>query len=114
MMGIAVEFNPDLCLRKYGTSGRGLAECLPENLLVDAVHDFLKEGQRNYWLHGNIPLRETKGEGKLSRPVASVLVLRAEHRLINGVVWTEGAYKVNGVFDPEDSQIHFEGYERVR
>jgi len=113
-MGIAVEFNPDLCLRKYGTSGREMVECLPENLLIGAIHGFLKEGQRNYWLHGNIPLRETKGEGRLSRPVASVLILRAEHRLIGGRVWTEGEYKVNGVFDISNPEVHFEGYEEVR
>jgi hypothetical protein len=113
-MGIAVEFNPDLCLRAHGTVGRDIAECLPEKLEVDGVYSFFKKGQRNYWLEGEVPLRETRGEGRLSRPVASVLILRAEHRLINGAVWTEGEYKVNGIFDPSDSKIYFEGCERVR
>ena len=113
-MGIVVEFNPDLCLRKYGTNGRDFMECLPEVLEREWDYPFLKKGQRNYYLEGEILLMETKGDGRLSRPIASVLIMEAKHLLIGGNVWTEGRYKVNEVYDPEDPQIHFEGYARVR
>ena len=58
-MGIQVEFNPDLALRNISefTSGnRKESECIPENLQTGETYDFLKHGQRNYWLEGEIPL----------------------------------------------------------
>ncbi|GAJ12341.1 unnamed protein product, partial [marine sediment metagenome] len=73
-MGIQIEFNPDLALRKFGTPGRLEEECLPKTLIVGEMHQFLKKGQRVYWLEGEIPLLETKGNQQLSRPLASIQI----------------------------------------
>ena len=68
-MGINIEFNPDLALRNYSEFKKGKRnseECIPEDLQVGKVYSFLKQGQRNYWLEGEIPLLETKGNQQLS------------------------------------------------
>lgn len=113
-MGIKVEFNPDLALRnisEYKKGNRKLEECVPENLKAGKVYDFLKKSQRNYWLHGEIPLLETKGDEILSRPKASIIILEATHFLDDGEVWTKGKYKVVEIF--KDDNIHFESYKRI-
>ena len=115
-MGIQVEFNPDLALRniKHFKEGkRILEECIPEPLEAGKTYDFLKEGQRNYWLLGEIPLLQTEGEGKLSRPLASIIILEATHFLKNGKAYTKGKYKVVEVYDPKDPTQHFEGFEKA-
>ncbi|MDP3986755.1 MAG: hypothetical protein Q8P81_00845 [Nanoarchaeota archaeon] len=109
-MGIQVEFNPDLCLRAHGTEGRLEDECLPEELNVGFAYSFLKRGHRYYWMKGEIPLRETDGEGHLSRPLASVKIHQVT---LTEEDYTEGFYTVMEVYDPEDPRIHFEGYEKV-
>ncbi len=91
-MGIQVEFNQDLCLRAFGTSGREKEECLPEKLEKGQVCDFLKKGMRNFWLLGEIPLRETKGNTQLSKHLASIKILEVVHFLKNNEVWTRGSY----------------------
>ncbi|MFA5259296.1 MAG: hypothetical protein WC402_04450 [Candidatus Pacearchaeota archaeon] len=113
-MGIQVEFNPDLALRKFKTIKRLEAECLPESLEKDGIYPFLKKGQRNYWLHGEIPLKETKGNQELSRPIASIRILEATHFLIKGELYTKGEYQVIETFDPNDTKSKFEGYERTK
>jgi hypothetical protein len=113
-MGIQVEFNPDLALRKFKTIGRLEEECLPEALEKDGIYSFLKKGQRNYWLEGEIPLKETKGNQELSRPIASIRILEATHFLIKGELYTKGEYTVVEVFDPNDTKPKFEGYERTK
>lgn len=119
-MGIVVEFNPDLALRSFGSEGRGIEECLPEVLEKGCVYDFLKKGHRLYyfsnsewWGFGQIPLCETFGDEKLSRPIASIRILEATHFLKGGEVWTRGKYEVFDVFDALDSKINFEGLKRV-
>ncbi len=113
-MGIQVEFNPDLALRKYRTLKRLEEECLPENIEAGKVHQFLKEGQRNYWLAGEIPLLETKGHQNLSCPLASIRILSATHFLREGKVFTKGRYQVIEVYYIKDRTIHFEGmYKRI-
>ena len=67
--------------------------------------------QADYWLHGEIPLIETRGREKLSRPRASIVILEATHFLDNGEVWTRGKYKVVEVF--KDDGVKFEGLWRV-
>lgn len=114
MMGIAVEFNPDLCLRLPGTEGRDFKECLPEEFVVGEVHHFLKKGQRNYWMLGELPLRETKGNCVLSGTLASVKFLEVAHFLKDGEVWTCGRYKIVEVYDPSDGKIHFDGLEKIK
>lgn len=113
-MGIQIEFNPDLALRnisEFKLGKRQKNECIPENLKVGNIYDFLKSDQRNYWLLGEIPLLETKGDGILSRPIASIVILEATHFVKNKVIFTKGKYKVIEVF--KDTDIHFESYARV-
>ena len=113
-MGIITEYNPDLALRnisEFKASNKKEEECIPENLKVGDTYPFLKKGQRHYWLEGEIPLLETKGEQKLSRPKASIIILEATHFLENNQVYTRGRYKVTEVFS--DDNIHFEGFNKV-
>lgn len=112
-MGIKVEFNPDLALRAFGTPGRLEPECLPKTLEPGKIYEFLKEGQRNYWLEGEIPLLETQGNQQLSRPLASITILDATHIIINKKPHTKGHYKINEIYDPKDVKIHFEGFAKV-
>ncbi|HLC72703.1 MAG TPA: hypothetical protein VJH37_03915 [Candidatus Nanoarchaeia archaeon] len=114
-MGILVEFNPDLALREYGSSGRLPEECLPENIEVGSIYEFLKKGQRNYWLDGAIPLCTTSGNGRLSRPIAAISILESTHiKIDEDKIWTSGSYGVHAIFDPKESEIHFEGMEWVK
>ena len=115
-MGIKIEFNPDLALRNiehYKRGERQLEECIPEALERYRGYDFLKKGQRNYWLHGEIALLQTEGEGNLSRPLASITIVEATHFLLNGEVYTKGRYLVKDVFDKEDPTIQFEWMKRT-
>lgn len=113
-MGIQVEFNPDLALRdisEFKKGNRKEEECIPENLKIGTIYPFLKRGQRNYWLFGEIPLLQTKGNGLLSRPRASIIILEVTHFLKNNEIFTKGKYKVVAVFN--DDKIYFEGLDRV-
>jgi len=122
-MGIKVEFNPDLALRnisEYKAGKRKIEECIPEDLAAGKVFEFLKSGQRLYWLsdsefwgYGQIPLCETGGDEKLSRPLASIKILEATHFLDGGEVCTRGKYAVVEVFSKDDERIHFEALKRV-
>lgn len=113
-IGIVVEFNPDLALRDIGEHKQGRRqkeECIPEKLKVGEIYNFLKSGQRNYWLDGEVPLLITKGNQKLSRPIASILILEAVHFKQDSQTWTRGRYKVLEVF--KDEKVYFESYARV-
>lgn len=115
-MGILVEFNPDLALRDYDEfkkNRRKHEECLPLKLEKCKVYNFIKKGQRNYWIEGEIPLLRTKGNQNLSRPLASIVILEATHLLINKVPYTKGKYKVIEIFDESSSEIHFESYAKI-
>jgi len=112
-MGIVAEYCPDLALRNFETEGREIEECLPEKLKAGRVYPFLKKGQKHYWLLGEIPLRETKGNGILSRPRASVIIKETTHFLISGEVWTKGLFEVVEVFELNDEKIHFDGLEKI-
>lgn len=113
-MGIQVEFNPDLALRnisEFKTGNRKQEECIPENLEAGKIYEFLKAGQRNYWFNGELPLLETRGEGNLSRPKASIVILEATHFNQDGEIWTKGKYMVTEIFN--DDKIHFESYKKI-
>jgi len=113
-MGIKVEFNPDLALRNIAEFKKGKrkrAECIPVNLKAGRIYPFLKKEQRNYWLHGEIPLVETKGNEQLSRPKASIIIKEATHFIKSKEVYTKGKYKVVKAFN--DNKIHFEACERI-
>lgn len=114
-MGIQVEFNPDLALRDithYKKGERTLEECIPEDLEVGQTYEFLKKGQRNYWLQGETPLLKTEGNQQLSRPLASIVILEATHFLKGDEAYTRGKYLVKEVFNPDDPTVHFESYAR--
>ncbi|QQG38566.1 MAG: hypothetical protein HYS32_03085 [Candidatus Woesearchaeota archaeon] len=115
-MGIKVEYNPDLALRDISELKKGnrkKEECIPENLKEGQIHEFLKEGQRNYWIEGEIPLLKTTGNQNLSKPVASIIILESTHFILNGKPYTKGKYRVINVFDPKNTKIHFDGFKRV-
>ncbi|OGY22989.1 MAG: hypothetical protein A2172_03590 [Candidatus Woykebacteria bacterium RBG_13_40_15] len=114
-MGIITEYNPDLALRnisEFKNGKRKKEECIPEDLKAGKIFSFLKSGQRHYWLFGDIPLLETKGNQRLSRPKASIIILEATHFLENDKVYTKGKYKVTEVF--KDNKIHFEGLNKLK
>jgi hypothetical protein len=113
-MGIQVEFNPDLALRnisEYKAGRRKVEECIPEPLEAGKTYSFLKKGQRNYWFDGEVPLVETAGDGKLSAPLASIVILEATHFRQGEEVFTKGQYKVIDVF--ADNAIHFNGFSKI-
>lgn len=113
-MGIVVEFNPDLALRdikEYKSGKRKKEECIPEKLETGKIYSFLKKDQRNYWLFGEIPLIETKGNQILSRPIASIQIIEATHFCHENQMFTKGKYKVIEVFKNDD--IYFECFDRV-
>ena len=121
MMGIQIEFNPDLALRNishFKEGKRKKEECVPEDLKADETYDFLKSGQRNYWFEGELPLLETSGDqsagdARLSRPLASILIVEVTHFTENDKVFTKGKYLVKEVFDKDEPKINFESYRRV-
>ena len=113
-MGIQVEFCPDLALRnksEFEAGNRKEEECIPEPLEKGMEYPFLKKGQKNYWLFGEMPLRETKGGGVLSDPKASVVIIEATHFVENGEIYTRGHYKVIELI-PE-GKLYFNGYEKI-
>jgi len=114
-MGIKIEFNPDLALRnisEFKNGRRQAEECIPENLEAGKIYEFLKKDLRNYWFDGEVPLIETQGEQKLSRPLASVIILEATHFKQGNNLYTKGKYKVIDVF--HDDKIHFENLTRIK
>lgn len=116
-MGITVEFNPDLALRnisEFKNGARKEGECIPEKLEAGKIYPFLKKGLRNYWLEGEFPLVETKGNQQLSRPVASILIIEATHFLLEGKPYTKGKYRVIEVFDQNDPKVHFDCFARIK
>ena len=113
-MGIQVEFNPDLALRnikEFHASRRKREECIPDPLKENKIYHFLKTGQRNYWLMGELPLLETKGRQQLSRPLASIMIIEATHFMKDEQAYTQGKYKVLEVF--KDDKIHFNSYAKI-
>ncbi|MBT4135514.1 hypothetical protein HOD75_03470 [archaeon] len=119
-MGIQIEFNPDLALREYGTPDREESECLPKTLIKGETYNFLKKGQRIFWLtdneywnKGEMPLVITKGNQILSKPIASIKIIEVTHFLFEREPYTKGKYKVIEVFDPYDKEIKFESYKRI-
>jgi hypothetical protein len=113
-MGIQIEFNPELALRnikEYKKGNRHLEECIPEKLEVGKTYSFLKSGQRCYWLLGEVALIETKGDGVLSRPKASIRILEVRHVMKAKKVLTKGKYKVLEIF--KDKKVQFECTDRV-
>jgi hypothetical protein len=115
-MGIQVEYNPDLALRnieELRAGRRKEEECIPGDLQPGQTHDFLKAGHRNYYLEGEIPLLETKGNQELSKPLASIVILESTHFLREGKPFTRGKFKVVEVFSPDSGKVEFNGFFRA-
>ena len=113
-MGIQIEFNPDLALRnilQYKSGNRKPEECIPEKIEVGEIYDFLKEGQRFYWLEGELPLLETTGNGNLSTPKASIIILETTHIKENNKTYTKGKYKVVKII--QNGEIYFNGINKI-
>jgi len=113
-MGIQVEYNPDLALRnirEYKKGNRDIAECIPALLEVGKIYNFKKRGQRVYWLKGEIPLLETQGNGVLSKPLASIIILESTHHIYYNTIYTNGKYEVVEIFD--DDKIHYNGFAKI-
>lgn len=110
-MGIPVEFNPELALRnisEWKAEKRKIEECIPEELEVGKIYDFLKKEQRIYHLRGPISLIETTAQGGLfSKSHANVRLLEVVHFFENDEVYTRGRYEVLEVF-PIDVNQQFE------
>lgn len=118
-MWILIEFAPDLALRNisfFNSWERKIEECVPEKLEVWKVYEFLKEGQKNYYLLEDepIPFRETKWNSILSRPLAAVRILEATHFLNNWKIFTRWKYKVLEIFDINSPEIHFEWFNSIK
>lgn len=114
-MGISVEFSPELALRnfeQFKAWNCRKEECIPEKLEVGKEYEFLKRGQRVYWLEGECPLVETKGNGVVSRPKASIIITEIRHLVEEGKIATRGKYRVIEVFN--DDKIHFESCQKVK
>jgi hypothetical protein len=111
-MGIKVEFNPDLALRKFGAKNRLKEECLPENFEEGKVYDFLKKGRRVYWMEGEVPLMETKGKENLSDPLASIVIIESTYFKKGKEIWTKGKYELIKII--EENEIYFNGFNKIR
>jgi hypothetical protein len=115
-MGIQIEFNPDLALRdynKYINGERKIEECVPQIMEVGKIYNFLKNGQRNYFLNGELPLIITEGNGNLSRPVASIIILEVTHFKCDNIIFTKGKYLIKEIFDLNSNIINFEGFNKI-
>jgi hypothetical protein len=98
---VQIEFNSNLALRSYDefkAGKKGQDECLPEKLEEGKTYMFLKQGQRTFWLEGDISLVKTDGDGNFSRPLASVRILEVTHYMQSGKVMTRGKYTITKVF----------------
>ncbi len=113
-MGIKVEFNPDLALRditEFKKGNRKIEECIPEDMKVGQIYPFLKQEQRNYYIEGEIPLLETKGNQNLSFPKASIIILEATHFFENGKTYTKGKYEVIKILN--EKEVYFNGFNKI-
>jgi hypothetical protein len=99
-------------ISEFKEGKRKLEECISEKLVKGKTYDFLKRGQRNYWLLGELPLLETRGNQVPSRPKAAVVIVECTHFVENQEVWTRGKFKVIEVFT--GPRVRFESYARVK
>jgi hypothetical protein len=126
-MGIQAEYCPELVLaniKEFKEGRREKDECIPPDLWSGQIHNFLKDGQRHYWLDGHCPLIERLEEDKskldkkstavswgYSKPRASIQIIEVTHFLKGDKVWSRGKYKVIEIFT--DDKIYFEGFWRT-
>ena len=109
-----MKFAPDLVLRNFSEfkkQQKKKEECIPKNLEENKTYTFLKNGQRAYWLEGEQPLLEKSETGKVSKPIASVIILEATHFMENAKIYTKGKYKVVKVLKKDE--VYFNGCEPI-
>lgn len=109
-MSIKLEVSSDLALRNYSKikeEGRLPEECIPENIKEGEIYGFLKRGQRDFWMDGEVALVETKGGEILSEPKASIIFLEITHFRKGNETWTKGKYKV--VKAIKNNEVYFSG-----
>ena len=114
-MSINMKFAPDLVLRNFSEYKKGQKqkeECIPQDLQENQIYNFLKTGQRAYWLEGKQPLLEKAEDGKVSIPKASVIILEVTHFLYEDKIYTKGKYKVVKIIDK--NEIYFNGCEPIK
>lgn len=107
-MPINIEFAPELVL--YRTHNIEEAR-IPQSLEIGETYNFLKSGQRAYWLEGEQALVEKLEDGSLSKPIASIMILSATHFMQDKKVYTKGTYKVLRIIKP--NEIYFNGCEPI-
>ena len=110
-----MEFSPELVLRNFSEHEKGqkkIDECIPKNLKVNKFYDFLKNGQRAYWLEGEQPLKEKSEDEKISNPIASIIILEATHFIENKKIYTKGKYKVVKLINKDE--IYFNACEPIK
>jgi len=113
-MSINIRFAPDLVLRNFVEFEKGQKqkeECIPSELEENNVYEFLKTGQRVYWLDGEQPLLEKSEDGNVSKPLVSVIVLEVTHFMQNEKIFTKGRYKVVKILKKDE--IYFNGCEPI-
>ena len=99
-MRMKIKYDSNLCLRRHGTPDRSFMENLPKDLVMNRTYYFLKTGKREFFIEGKIPLRETDGNGNLSRPLANVRIPEYTHFLKDGEVYTRGEYVILEILSP--------------
>jgi hypothetical protein len=109
-MTIKTEYAPDLVLKSFTTKNLP-EECIPKRLTKDETYDFLKTGQRIYWLEGEQPLLEKK-DGTVSRPIASIIILEVTHFMKHGNVFTKGKFQIIKIIEPDT--VYFNGCEPLQ
>ena len=113
-MSINMRFAPDLVLRnssEYEKGKKKKEECIPKKLKENGVYEFLKKGQRAYWLEGEQPLLEKSKSGNVSKPVASIIILEVTHFMEEKIIYTKGKYKVIKII--KKGETYFNGCEPI-
>lgn len=114
-MSINIKFSPDLVLRNFSEYEKGQKkkeECIPLDLKENNFYEFLKTGQRAYWLEGEQPLLEKSETGNVSAPVASIIIIEATHFIEDGEIFTRGKYKIVKVLG--ENELYFNGCETIK
>jgi len=110
-----MRFAPDLVLRNFAEYENGQKKkeaCIPKDLKACETYDFLKNGQRAYWLEGEQPLLEKSENGDISKPLASVIILEVRHFMENNKIFSAGKYKVIKVLTK--NEVYFNGCEPIK
>lgn len=114
-MSINIRFAPDLVLRDFSehlSGNKKDEECVPKSMKSGQVYSFLKLGQRVYWLDGEQPLLKKSVDGKISPPIASVVVLEYTHFKEREQIWTKGKYRIVKVL--KNGEIYFNGCDPIK